>query len=304
MKKFKSYLLVLMAILVAVSMMTGCGSDGETEATKAPSSATASVAPTAVATEAPTTAPTKAPESTPTEVPTKAPITPNDPPADYNAEDKAPAADLFDLVFDGETAKDNSSSQFEITNLNDPVVAEDKEIGKTVADFDKVDASMYAVYDFNKDIHDKLSDGFTFETYVKLYDDTSYCGILAYTQSGGASIDFDEAKGAIGFGIRSSSGFVYVYDTERVSTDEYYHVVGVYDGETVSLYYDGVLIGSSAAGEIVFPSIENTYLGVGGDMSDTDQGEDQLTGSIAIARVYSEPLNASQVYNLYLDVIK
>ena len=160
------------------------------------------------------------------------------------------------------------------------------------------------VYDFNKDIHDKLSDGFTFETYVKLYDDTSYCGILAYTQSGGASIDFDEAKGAIGFGIRSSSGFVYVYDTERVSTDEYYHVVGVYDGETVSLYYDGVLIGSSAAGEIVFPSIENTYLGVGGDMSDTDQGEDQLTGSIAIARVYSEPLNASQVYNLYLDVIK
>lgn len=304
MKKFKSYLLVLMAILVAVSIMTGCGSDGETEATKAPSSATASVAPTAVATEAPTTAPTNAPESTPTEAPTKAPITPNDPPEDYNAEDKAPAADLFDLVFDGETAKDNSSSQFEITNLNDPVVGEDKEIGKTVADFDKVDASMYAVYDFNKDIHDKLSDGFTFETYVKLYDDTSYCGILAYTQSGGASIDFDEAKGAIGFGIRSSSGFVYVYDTERVSTDEYYHVVGVYDGETVSLYYDGVLIGSSAAGGIVFPSIENTYLGVGGDMSDTDQGEDQLTGSIAIARVYSEPLNASQVYNLYLDVIK
>lgn len=303
MKKFKTYLLVLVAILVAVSMLAGCGSDGETEATKAPTAA-ATEKPTTAPTQAPTEVPTQAPTEAPTEAPTKAPITPNDPPEGYNAEDKAPAADLFDLVFDGETAKDNSASQFEITDLNDPIVGEDKEIGKTVADFDKVDASMYAVYDFNKDVHDKLSDGFTFETYVKLYDDTSYCGILAYTQSGGASIDFDEAKGAIGFGIRSSSGFVYVYDTERVSTDEYYHVVGVYDGETVSLYYDGELIGTSAAGAIIFPSIENTYLGVGGDLSDTDQGEDQMTGSIAIARVYSEPLNASQVYNLYLDAIK
>lgn len=303
MKGFKSYLLVFFAIIIAISMVSGCGTS-EPEAVKATTAVSnkPSDKPNEKPTEKPAAQPTEQPTEQPTAQPTTSPL--NDPPEGYVAEDKAPAADILDLAFEEDTAKDISSSQFEITPLNEPEVYTDKDINKTVAEFANANASMYAVYDFNSSVHEDLSDGFTFEVYVMLYDDMKYSSILGYTQSGGVSIDFDENKGAIGFGIRTAAGYVYVYDTERIDVDEYYHVVGVYDGETISLYYDGELIGSSAAGDIVFPNTANTYLGIGGDMSGTDQGEDQITGTIAIARVYSDALNASQVYNLYLDAVQ
>mgnify|MGYP003300355374 FL=1 len=137
-----------------------------------------------------------------------------------------------------------------------------------------------------------------------LYDDTVYSSILGYTQAGGVSIDFDENRGSIGFGIRTPAGYVYLYDTERIDADEYYHVVGVYNGSEISLYCDGELIKTSAAGELVFPSVAKTYLGIGGDLSGNDQGEDQMSGTIALARIYSDALNASQVYNLYLEAVQ
>ncbi|MBR3919388.1 MAG: LamG domain-containing protein [Clostridia bacterium] len=306
MKRFKTCLLVLLTLLVAASMLVSCGQKSESEATKAPSDSTiaSSSAPTATSTATSTENPTEVPTAAPTEEPTRAPVEVNNPPEGYNAEDKAPAADLLDLVFDGETAKDGSASQFEITALNDPVVDKDKTINKTVAEFAKEDASMYAVYDFNSSVHDKLSDGFTFEVYVMLYDDTVYSSILGYTQAGGVSIDFDENRGSIGFGIRTPAGYVYLYDTERIDADEYYHVVGVYNGSEISLYCDGELIKTSAAGELVFPSVAKTYLGIGGDLSGNDQGEDQMSGTIALARIYSDALNASQVYNLYLEAVQ
>ena len=80
--------------------------------------------------------------------------------------------------------------------------------------------------------------------------------------------------------------------------------VCVYDGSEISLYCDGELIKTSAAGELVFPSVAKTYLGIGGDLSGNDQGEDQMSGTIALARIYSDALNASQVYNLYLEAVQ
>ena len=111
MKQFRiKSILWITAILVAVvCLLGGCKKDDSGDATKttSPSSATKSTQ-TSAATKEATASPSAAP------APTRAPVTLSDPPAGYDDKDKAPAADLFDLIFENGTAKDKSAAKREV----------------------------------------------------------------------------------------------------------------------------------------------------------------------------------------------
>lgn len=313
----KSVLFLIMMLIAAICLMAGCGKDeDEPKATTSPSAAskptaTAKATQTAEATEAPPTAP-----ASPT------PVKLSDPPEGYDANDKAAAADLFDLKFENGEAKDGSAAKLELTPINDPEVGTDPLINKTAAEFLRSETIgenvMYAAYGFGANNHETLQKGFSFEVYAKITDDTQYFTLMGYMQAGGAGIDFDPnnpandyntgANSSIGFGVYDGekSGYVFLYAEDAIETDRYYHVVGTYDGAKINLYYDGVLIKSAdVSGTLKFPQDEvSQYLGIGGDTGETDQGEYAMNGSLAIARIYSKALTPSQVYNLYVDAVK
>ena len=80
----------------------------------------------------------------------------------------------------------------------------------------------------------------------------------------------------------------------------YYHVVGVYDKAAAKtyIYVDGVKKAEVAAsGNYKHANV--TWLCVGGDSGSNNLAECLFNGDIAIARVYSEPLSATKVTELY-----
>lgn len=315
----KSILLILVALVLAVCMFGGCSKKDEgtkATATKSPASATpgATATPAAPATATAAATPTAGKLS--------------DPPKDYNKDEKAPAADIIDVVFENGEAKDKSAAKRELTAINDPEISTDSSINKTVATFEGLGesvggGSMFASYNF-QDAYDALGKACTFEIYASISDIEMYNTIFANLQAGGMGIDFDPNNSAtpfnegghasIGFGVYDSgrasvegftdAGYIFLYADEDIEQDRYYHIVGTYDGTTVKLYYDGVMIKEAKlGGAIKFPA-SSQYLGIGGDAGETDQGESMMNGSLAIARIYSKALTDSQVYNLYLDAVQ
>lgn len=320
----KSILWITAILVAVVCLFGGCKKDDSGDATKTTSPATSTKAPQ---TSSATKEATATPSATP--APTRAPVTLTDPPAGYDENDKAPAADLFDLVFENGTAKDKSAAKREVTPLNDPAIADDPAIGKTAAECIKGDVAgsdvMFASYDFGS-TYETLAKGFTFEAYAKISDITQYGTIFANMQAGGLGFDFEPStsttpfnaggNASIGFNIYDSGraqiegfdapGYVNLYADQDIEEDRYYHVVATFDGQTLKLYYDGVLLKSAdVIGPIQFPKDEvSQYLGIGGDAGETEAGELAINGSIAIARIYSTALTDSQVYNLYADAVK
>ena len=188
MKRTKSKLLPFLIVLLAASLCLTAGCSENQDGTADP---TASPSATAKATASSNTEATPTAEAEPTAPASPTPLKLTDPPEGYDANDKAAAADLLDLVFEDEEAKDQSAAQLELTPINDPIVETDPLINKTAAEFlGSGDASineisMYAAYGFGADYHATLEDGFSLEVYAKITDDTMYGTLLGYMQGGG-----------------------------------------------------------------------------------------------------------------------
>ena len=140
---------------------------------------------------------------------------------------------------------------------------------------------------------DKLNatNGFTLDAWVKLDD-----------------LDADNtiiAKGDISTALKTYSGglemFIYgsTWTTLRApfpasfEVNEWQHITGTYDGTKMSLYCNGVLLGTQNCTSAVNRS--NYQLGFGRDY----QRVRNLRGRMSIGRVFSKALSATEISNLY-----
>jgi glycerophosphoryl diester phosphodiesterase len=81
----------------------------------------------------------------------------------------------------------------------------------------------------------------------------------------------------------------------------YYHVVGIWNKQTgkASIYVDGVFKKEvDAAGNLNFPTEGNTWFCVGGDPSGNG-AHAGFNGDVVVARIYDDPLTATDVTELY-----
>ena len=171
-------------------------------------------------------------------------------------------------------------------------------------------------YSTNTDFKNDLADGHSLEVLFRLDKSvSSYANevkILASQGSGGTGIiitksaETNATKNAILF--LPHVGGAYKYTDSKIVPEAgvYYHVVGVYDksAQQTHIYVNGELKGSvSATGNYKEPSNALAqWFCIGGDAGMKDGkhcGECIFDGDIAIARVYSEPLAASKVAELY-----
>ena len=126
--------------------------------------------------------------------------------------------------------------------------------------------------------------------------------ILCTHGAGGTGLMIAKAADGNSITFLSHVGGGYKWAKSGIIPDpgRYYHVVGVYDKAAAKtyIYVDGVKKAEVAASGS-YKHANVTWLCVGGDSGSNNLAECLFNGDIAIARVYSEPLSATKVTELY-----
>lgn len=167
-------------------------------------------------------------------------------------------------------------------------------------------------YDGNATFKSDLENGFSMETLFRL--DQSVSGLnkevkmFSSQNAGGAGlmISKNDRGNEITFlpnvSTSTSSNWIWARSGIVPQKGQYYHVVGVYDkaNQKAHIYVNGTLAESyDAKGNYLHPKSGSHWFCVGGDAGTNNMAEAMFDGDIAIARVYSDPLSASKVAELY-----
>ena len=167
-------------------------------------------------------------------------------------------------------------------------------------------------YNGNSTFKSDLEDGFSMETLFRL--DQSVSGLtkeikmFSSQNAGGAGlmISNNDKGNEITFlpnvTTTSYSNWIWTRSGITPQKGQYYHVVGVYDktNQKTHIYVNGAPAGSyDAIGNYRHPNSGSHWFCVGGDAGTNNIAEATFDGDIAIARIYSEPLSASKVTELY-----
>jgi hypothetical protein len=146
---------------------------------------------------------------------------------------------------------------------------------------------------------------FTFEMWIRFNVFASSRGGLFIQGHTTDSYGFQQKDSTVRFGLRPA-GTLHKVDTGTLSTNTWYHFVGTYDGSstnTVTLYQNGVALGTDTVSTTGLLTSESIYVGEGGKLlGGSASGASDFNGRISILRIYNKTLSASEViYNFNVD---
>ncbi|MDR1861082.1 MAG: hypothetical protein LBR06_09215 [Bacteroidales bacterium] len=229
--------------------------------------------------------------------------------------------DMLDVVFNPDTtATDVSDNHLPISYLSGTVprsttVAYNRTYQRYEAFFNPATYAstgadvFYYNYSANTAVMDNIANGHSTECLIKL--DRDYA---ADPLSGETKFFSTMGSGGTGFLIRNQSagnwlsflshdgGYKFADAPTKPDGVSYYHLVGVYDkaNAKVILYVNGTKVAETAApGNYVHPGAASRYFCIGGDAGSATAAEGRFIGSILIARMFNEPLTASEVTTLW-----
>lgn len=226
---------------------------------------------------------------------------------------KAPVADLVDVAFTNDGARNLAeSSGLTVTRQGNGTpniynsalrmyVTQPATTGST--------ANYYMVnFKNNAQYVNGVKDGFTWEVYCKTSDIKTMQYPMSNLQSAGMGFTFNETynepKGETFFAMMRGDGKyhkVAFMKTNEIKTGTYYHLLFTWDGERISLYKDGEYVASEPCKKLTMTSGDAQYICIGADSnsSPSAQAQNGFKGEVAVARVYSKPVNASEAASLY-----
>lgn len=212
----------------------------------------------------------------------------------------APAADVLDVDFRDGTPTDHASG-LPVTRFSNPQVRADAPLSRDVAELDGSSAFGYPI----EGVYPSLQDGFAVECVFKYDDDLPASGeergnLCAGKESGGFSITLYGDK----LSFNPHIGGSYRNLQTPVEADQWYHVVGSWDGNVARLYLNGVQVKETpATGQLSLPKEGARNFLIGGDASTNNRGQFFAPSTIAAARLYSEPLAELDVLALQADIL-
>ena len=226
---------------------------------------------------------------------------------------QAPTADLIDVVFSTDGAKNKvTSSGLAVTkqgtgtpiSYNSDIkmyVTKPQTFGST--------SNFYMVnYKNNTNYVNGVKDGFTWEIYCKASDITKMQYPMSNLQGAGMGFCFNETytdpKGATFCAmVRGENGYhkIPFMDKTEVKANTYYHLLFTWDGAQICTYKNGAFVSSTACNVLKMPGGDAQYICIGADSGNkpTDQAANGFNGEVAIARVYDKAVTASEVASLY-----
>lgn len=204
-------------------------------------------------------------------------------------------ADVLDVVFGADGAKDNGSLKKTVENFTTTIEQDSSLGGAYVAKFDGVDD--YLRIKFTADDYARYNQKITLAAKFK-FDEFTYSDVIGCMQAGGYGFELNSDTRQIEFWIHINGSYVIL--KSDITAGAYHTVVGTYDGSTVKLYVDGENRDSKAAsGPITYPAIAAAHgFCVGADINGSGEGEYFFKGNVAYAKVYSVALTAQQVASL------
>lgn len=229
-------------------------------------------------------------------------------------------ADLFDIAFraDG-TATNISTNDVTVETVRKPQTQWNKERGRfttTAVPTEGVgltsqnnDNYHKISYLNNEDIPYAILTGrkYTLEAFIKFTKDVPTDGQVKFvssTQGGGVCLDTD--GGTFRFMLHDGSSWKNVDSEIQPETGQFYHVVGVRNGTTISIYVNGNLMKSAtvADGANGVNSDATKWFAVCGDPHADGGCSNAWPCELAIARMYSTALTDAQVKDSYNAIRK
>lgn len=229
-------------------------------------------------------------------------------------------ADLFDVVFRADrTATNISTNDVTVETVGKPQTQWNKERGRfttTAVPTEGVgltsqnNANYHKIsYLNNEDIPYAILTGrkYTLEAFIKFTKDVptdNQVKFVSSTQGGGVCLDTDGGK--FRFMLHDGSSWKNVDSGIKPKTGEFYHVVGVRNGTTISIYVNGNLINSAtvADGANGVDSEKTKWFAVCGDPHADGGCSNAWPCELAIARMYSTALTDAQVKDSYNAIRK
>lgn len=202
-------------------------------------------------------------------------------------------ADLLNVDFSTKSAEDSAQGRV-LSTFGEPALQTDDQNGRVSANFDGTD-DAYA-YPLAEADYAQLADSFSVECSVKFdgelpAKEVTFCG---NKQGGGFALTAKNSK--LDFMLHVDGSYKRVSTSLR--TDQWYHVVGAFDGKSIKLYVDGELVSEAPASGVmtaVDPRAQNMVLGADSAVGKTEAFADVVLGQ---ARLYSEAMPAAQALAL------
>lgn len=212
------------------------------------------------------------------------------------AEVSAPLADILDVDFSHGSAAERAQG-LSMQAHGDLQFTEDDELARPVLATDGVDDVIS--YDFSKQ-WDAVGDGFTLECVFRYDGPVPSPDTLPCSARWGGGFTFYLNGSALGFQMHDGTGYRAV--RTPLEAGKWYHAVGVWDGSSIRLYVDGQERGSTTTSDTPqLPNDPRAYrFAVGGGPATNANGFGAaMPGAVAAARVYSDPLDAEQVTQIW-----
>jgi hypothetical protein len=121
--------------------------------------------------------------------------------------------------------------------------------------------------------------------------------LFGYRKTGGGypmfSLNLDQTTGSVSFYSVDSSGVSSQITSSAINNGSFHHLVAVRDGNSLSLYVDGALVGTNTA--MYSGNFNNMVMNIGHDQSNTEYYD----GSVDECGLFSVALTTAQVTLLY-----
>ncbi|SHI46182.1 Carbohydrate binding domain-containing protein [Clostridium cavendishii DSM 21758] len=208
---------------------------------------------------------------------------------------KKPTADVYDFSFVNSKIVDKSSSKLTGEVIGNVKIEYEPNLKMEVAKFNGEDNNFIKV-PFSSEQRGKISKSFSLETVFKM-NKIGNQAIIENCEGGG--IGFESTNdGTVEIWAHINGSYKRL--GVKLEKDRYYHLLATYDGNEIAIYLNGNKVKSMAqTGDIYNP---NMHFAIGADPNPNGGGT-VLDGNIALARLYSKGLNASEARKLYKEYI-
>jgi hypothetical protein len=211
--------------------------------------------------------------------------------AEWDTTIPVPKADVVDVDFADGTPTERAQG-LPVTTKGTPQIADDSALGKPVATFDGND-DAYA-YPF-ADQWPKLTSAFSIECtlrYTAPLPTGSEKDPCSNKEAGGFAIYVNGSN----VGLMAHIGGSYKTATAPIESNQWYHVVGTWDGTSIRLYVNGDLAATTpATGAVTFPNATARNWVLGADSSPNGGAQFYAPVKLANSRIYSTALGAGEV---------